>query len=93
MLGVGIHNITGQKKTIQTLFVRCRYTQYNRPEKNNINTFLLGVGIHNITGQKKTIQILNWLGHCIDYNKVCEIEVAQAEVCTGQWPQMNAPYL
>ena len=42
--------------------------------------FLLDQGIHNITGQKKTIRILNRLGHCIDYNKVCEIETAQDEV-------------
>ena len=41
---------------------------------------LLGLSIHNITGQKKTIQIFNRLGHCIDYNKVCEIETAEAEV-------------
>ena len=42
--------------------------------------FLLGLGIHNITGQKKTVLILKRLGHCVNYNKVCEIETAQAEV-------------
>ena len=41
--------------------------------------FLLGLGLHNITGQKKPIQITNHLGHCIDYDLVCEVETAQAE--------------
>ena len=41
--------------------------------------FLLGLGLHNITGQSLPIQILHRLGHCIDYNFVCEIETAQAE--------------
>ena len=41
--------------------------------------FLLGLGLHNLTGQKVPIQVLNHLGHCIDYNLVCEIETAQAE--------------
>eukprot|EP00794_Sanderia_malayensis_P010438 gene10438-biopygen7613 len=41
--------------------------------------FLLGLGLHNITGQKKPIKIANHLGHCIDYDLVCEIETAQAE--------------
>ena len=42
--------------------------------------FLLGLGIHNITGQKLPIKILHELGHSIEYNKVCEIETAQAEL-------------
>ena len=41
--------------------------------------FLLGLGLHNITGRRPPIQILHRLGHCIDYNFVCEIETAQAE--------------
>ena len=41
--------------------------------------FLLGLGLHNITGQRLPIQILHRLGHCMDYNFVCEIETAQAE--------------
>ena len=41
--------------------------------------FLLGLGLHNITGQRLPIQILHRLGHCVDYNFVCEIETAQAE--------------
>ena len=41
--------------------------------------FLLGLGLHSITGQRLPIQILHRLGHCTDYNFVCEIETAQAE--------------
>ena len=41
--------------------------------------FLLGLGLHNITGQKKPVKIVNHLGHCIDYDLVCEVETAQAE--------------
>ena len=41
--------------------------------------FLLGLGLHNMTGQKVPVQVMNHLGHCIDYNLVCEIETAQAE--------------
>ena len=40
---------------------------------------LLGIGLHNITGLKAPIRILPHLGHCIDYNPVCEIETTQAE--------------
>lgn len=41
--------------------------------------FLLGLGLHNLTGQKKPIEVLSHLGHCIDYNLICEIETAQAK--------------
>ena len=44
-----------------------------------LKQFLLGVGLHNITGLKTPIRILSQLGHCIDYNLVCEIETSQAE--------------
>ena len=44
-----------------------------------LKQFLLGVGLHNITGLKTPIRILSHLGHCIDYNLVCEIETSQAE--------------
>ena len=42
--------------------------------------FLLAMGLHNLTGQKTIINILSHLVHCIDYNLVCKIETAQAEV-------------
>ena len=40
--------------------------------------FLLGLGLHNITGQKKVVQLANRFGHSISYDKVCDIELAQA---------------
>ena len=36
----------------------------------------------NITGLKAPIRILSHLGHCIDYNLVCEIETTQVEEAT-----------
>ena len=40
----------------------------------------LGLGLHSMTGQKRPIVILSKLGHSISYEKVLEIETAQAEV-------------
>ena len=44
----------------------------------------LGLGLHNITGLRMPIKVLSHLGHCIDYNLVCEIETAEAEIAL-QW--------
>ena len=41
---------------------------------------LLGLGLHNLTGSRNIIDIVNKLGHCINYNTVCDIETAQAEL-------------
>jgi hypothetical protein len=41
--------------------------------------YLLALGLHNLTGSRKVIDINNRLGHCISYNKTCEIETALAE--------------
>ena len=40
--------------------------------------FLLALGLHNLTGSRKVVEINSKLGHCIDYNLVCDIETAQA---------------
>ena len=40
--------------------------------------FLLGLGLHSITGQKKPVQIANRLEHSMTYDKVTEIQTAQA---------------
>ena len=45
-----------------------------------LKQFLVGLGLHNITGLKTPIKILSHLGHCIDYNLVCEVETVQAEM-------------
>ena len=41
--------------------------------------FVFGMGLHNMTRSKKLIQLVNKLGHCIDYNAVCDILTAQAQ--------------
>ena len=51
--------------------------------------YLLDLGIHNMTGQKLPIQIMNRLGHCVSYPKVCEIETALAELSIQQSEGLN----
>ena len=41
--------------------------------------FLLALGLHNLSGSRKVVEINSKLGHCIDYNLVCDIETAQAK--------------
>lgn len=40
----------------------------------------LGLGLHSLTGQKLPLTVLARLGHSINYDKVSEIETAQAEL-------------
>ena len=35
---------------------------------------LLGLSLHNLTGSRKIINIVNKIGHCINYNTVCDNE-------------------
>ena len=42
--------------------------------------FLFGVGLHNLTGLKTSIKMLSNLGHCINYDLVCEVETAKAKL-------------
>ena len=41
--------------------------------------YLLGHGLHSMTGNKETVQIANRLGHCLTYDKLLDIETAQAQ--------------
>ena len=41
--------------------------------------YLLGLGLHNLTGNKKIVHITHRLGHSVTYDKVMDIEVAQAQ--------------
>ena len=43
------------------------------------------VGLHNVTSLKLQIKILSHLGHCIDYDLVCDIETAEAEVAQKKY--------
>ena len=42
--------------------------------------FLISIGLHYLTGLKAPIEILSHLGHSINYNLVCEVETAEAEL-------------
>ena len=46
--------------------------------------FILGLGLCNINGLRMPIKVLSDLGHCTDYNLVCEIDTAEAEIAL-QW--------
>jgi len=46
--------------------------------------FLLALGLHSLTGSRKVIDIVNKFGHCLNYNLVCEMETAQAEMAQQQ---------
>ena len=50
--------------------------------KGNVITakhFLLGLGLHRLSGQKKVVQLTNRLGNCMSYDRVLDIETAQAQ--------------
>ena len=61
-------------KQLVTSYSSDLITGVTRGKVVTLKHFLIGVGLHNIT-----IKILSHLGHCIDYNLVCEVETAQAE--------------
>ena len=41
--------------------------------------YFLSLGLHSMIGTRSVITILNKLGHCLNYNKTCEIETAIAD--------------
>ena len=40
--------------------------------------FLLATGLHNITGLITVIDVLSHLGHCVGFDKTCQLETVQA---------------
>ena len=40
----------------------------------------MGLGLHSLTGQKLPLVVLSRLGRSINYDRICEIETAQAEL-------------
>ena len=50
---------------------------------------LLALGLHSITGMKEVVKINHRLGHCISYDKTCEIETALAEASLVRSKQTN----
>ena len=51
--------------------------------------FLLAVLLHSITGIKQIIEILHKMGHCMSYNKTCEIEIRMAVRTLAQTKQSD----
>ncbi len=64
----------------------------SRGEFLTLKQTALGLGLHSLTGQKLPITMLSKLGHCITYDKVNEIETAQAELAQHfQSMSLNLP--
>lgn len=51
--------------------------------------YLLAMGLHSMTGIKNVVKILNKLGHCMSYDKTCEIETSIAETTMVRAHQGN----
>lgn len=52
----------------------------------------MGLGLHSLTGQKLPLVVLSRLGHSINYDRICEIETAQAELAQHfQSMSLNLP--
>ena len=73
------HFLSDSMKRLVTSYSSDLITGVTQGKVVTLKHFLIGVGLHNITGLKTPIKILSHLGHCIDYNLVCEVETAQAE--------------
>ena len=78
--GDSLHGIGERKlRVVKSLADDIMY-QISNGQCLTLKHFSLGLGIHSATGTKDPIVVLSKLGHSITYEKVSEIEVAQAEV-------------
>ena len=75
-----VHDLSDSLKRTVSSFASDLISAVTRGKVVTLKHFLLGVGLHNITGLKTPIKILSHLGHCIDYNLVCEAKTSQAEL-------------
>ena len=73
------HSLSDSMKGLVLSYSSDLITAVSRGKVVTLKQFLLDTGLHSITGLKAPIRILSHLGHCIDYNLVCEIETTQAE--------------
>ena len=73
------HSLSDSMRRLVLSYSSDLIASVSRGKVVTLKQFLLGVGLHNITSLKTTIRILSHLGHCIDYNLICEIETSQAE--------------
>jgi hypothetical protein len=52
----------------------------------------MGLWLHSLTGQKLPLEVLSRLSHSINYDRICEIETAQAELAQHfQSMSLNLP--
>ena len=83
------HSLSESMKRLVLSYSSDLIAAVSRGKVVTLKQFLLGIGLHNITGLKAPIRILSHLGHCIDYNLVCEIETTQAEEAIKQLESME----
>ena len=74
-----VHDLPDPLKWTVSSFASYLTSALTRGKVVTLKHFLLGVSLHNITGLKTTIKILSHLGHCINYDLICEAETSQAE--------------
>ena len=76
------HRLSDPMKILVLYYSSDLIAAVSRGKVVTLKQFLLGTGLHSITRLKILIRILSHLGHCIDYNLVCEIETTQVEEAT-----------
>ena len=69
-----VHDLSDSLKRTVSSFSSDLISAVTRGKVVTLKHFLLGVGL------KTHIKILSHLGHCIDYNLVCEAETSRAEL-------------
>ena len=78
----GKEHATVNNENVKRLVNSFRSDIINAMMKGRILTkehYLLSLHLHSMIGTRTIITILNKLGHCLNYNKTCEIETAIAE--------------
>lgn len=51
--------------------------------------YLVALGLHNLTGQRQPVVITNKFGHCMSYDRCCEIESALSEASIARSKETN----
>ena len=51
--------------------------------------YFLSLSLHSMIGTRSVITILKKLGHCLNYNKTCEIETAIADLTSIRAKEKN----
>ena len=83
------HSLSDSMKRLVLSYTSDFIAAVSRGKVVTLKQFLLDTGLHSITGLEAPIRILSHLGHCIDYNLVCEIETTLAEEAIKQLENME----